>query len=92
MSVWLLAAIALHLAGLVVTFSGARFAGRVLGLVMVSAGAGLAVVVAPPDRSWPSAVTVALTLLPLVVVVLVLWQRVQRASGSRPASLDDDAL
>lgn len=92
MSPWLLAGIALHLAGLVVTFQGARFRGRVLGLALMSVGAGLTVLVAPPGRSWLAAMAATLTLLALLGVVVALWRWVQRLSGSQEASLDDDAL
>jgi hypothetical protein len=91
-SVWLVVGIVLHLAGLVITFSGARLGGRVIGLAVVSAGAGLAVAAAPPVRSWPANVTVALTLLPLVLVAVLLRRRVDEVAGEQEATLDDDAL
>jgi hypothetical protein len=91
-SVWLLIGIGLHLVGLAVTFSGARLRGRVVGLAMVSAGAGLAVVAAPPLRSWPATITVAATLLPLVIVAELLRRRVARMAGREEVTLDDDVL
>jgi hypothetical protein len=91
-SVWLVVGVGLYLAGLVITFSGAGLGGRVVGLAVVSAGAGLAVVFAPPVRSWPAAITVALTLIPLVLVAMALRRRVDEAAGDRGATLDDDAL
>ncbi len=92
MTVWLLVGIVLHLVGLAVTFSGAGLRGRVLGLALVSAGSGLAVVVAPPIRSWPATITVAATLVPLVIVAMLLGRRVVRVAGSEEVTLDDDAL
>jgi len=91
-SVWLVVGVAVYLAGLVITFAGARLGGRVIGLAVVSAGAGLAVAFAPPARSWPAAITVALTLIPLVVVAGLLRRRVDEVAGERGATLDDDAL
>ena len=92
MSVWLVLGVVLYLAGLVITFSGPGLRGRVVGLALVSAGAGLAVVFAPPVRSWPAAITVALTLLPLVLVAEALRRRVDEVAGERGATLNDDAL
>ncbi|GEM_PF-3282761 len=91
-SVWLVVGIVLYLAGLALTFSGAGLGGRVIGLAVVSAGAGLAVVFAPPLRSWPAAITVALTLIPLVLVAAALRRKVDQVAGERGATLDDDAL
>jgi ascorbate-specific PTS system EIIC-type component UlaA len=92
MSIWLLVGIGLHLVGLAVTFSGAGLRGRVVGLALVSAGAGIAVAVAPPVRSWPATLTVAATLVPLVVVAALLRQRVAQVAGPEEVTLDDDAL
>jgi hypothetical protein len=91
-SVWLVVGIVLHLAGLVITFGGARLGGRVIGLAVVSAGAGLAVAAAPPVRSWLANIIVALTLIPLVLVAAALRRKVEQVAGERGASLDDDAL
>ncbi|MFO7777147.1 MAG: hypothetical protein R6V28_02215 [Nitriliruptoraceae bacterium] len=92
MTVLLSIGIALHLVGLAVTFSGAGLRGRVMGLALVSAGAGLAVVVAPPLRSWPATITVAVTLVPLVIVAALLRRRVVKVAGSEEVTLDHDAL
>jgi hypothetical protein len=92
MSVGLLAGMVLHLVGLVVTFSGAGLRGRVVGLALLSAGAGLAVVLAPPIRSWPATITVAATLVPLVIVAALLRRQVVRVSRPETVTLDDDAL
>ena len=92
MSVWLLAGVVLYLVGLVSTFTGAGLRGRVVGLAVISAGAGIAVIAAPPTHSWPAALTVAATLVPLVVVAVVLRRRVAEVAGDREATLDDDAL
>lgn len=92
MSIGLLVGIGLHLAGLVVTFSGADLRGRVVGLAMVSAGAGFAVAFGPPVRSWPTTIAVALTLVPLVVVAALLRQRVVQVAGHEEVTLDDDSL
>lgn len=92
MSVGLLVGVSLHLLGLVVTFSGADLRGRVVGLALVSAGAGVAVAVGPPVRSWPATITVALTLVPLVVVAALLRQRVAQVAGYEEVTLDDDSL
>lgn len=92
MAVWLLVGIVLHLVGLAVTFSGAGLRGRVIGLALVSTGAALAVVVAPPVRSVTATITVAATLVPLVIVAELLRRRVARVAGSEEVTLDDDAL
>ncbi|TVP73781.1 MAG: hypothetical protein EA340_01960 [Nitriliruptor sp.] len=92
MSVWLVVGVVVYLAGFVLTFSGSGLGGRVIGLAIVSVGAGLAVAFAPPTRSWPAAITVALTLIPLVVVAAALRRRVDEVAGERGATLDDDAL
>jgi hypothetical protein len=92
MSVGLLAGMVLHLVGLVVTFIGAGLRGRVVGLALLSAGAGLAVVLAPPIRSWPATITVAATLVPLVIVAALLRRQVVRVSRPETVTLDDDAL
>lgn len=92
MSVWLVVGVVVFLAGLVITFSGARLRGRVIGLAIMSVGSGLAVMFAPPSRSWPAAITVALTLIPLVLVAAALRRRVDEVAGERGATLDDDAL
>jgi hypothetical protein len=91
-SAWLLVGIALHLVGLAVTFGGTRLAGRLVGLALVSAGAGLAVIAAPPVRSWPATVTIVATLVLLVVVAAVLRRRVSQVAGSELVTIDDDAL
>lgn len=90
MSVWLLIGIALHLVGLSLTFSGAGLRGRVIGLALVSAGAGLAVVAAPPVRSLTATITIAATLVPLVIVADLLRRRVARVAGIEQPTLDDD--
>jgi hypothetical protein len=90
MSVGLLVGVGIHLLGLVVTFSGADLRGRVVGLALVSAGAGVAVAVGPPVRSWPTTITVAATLVPLVVVAALLRQRVAQVAGYEEVTLDDD--
>lgn len=92
MSLWLLASVAGYLVGLVVTFAGPELRLRVVGLALMSAGAGGAVIVAPPVRSWPAAVTVAVTLVPLVGVAVGLRRLVDRYAGPDGATLDDDAL
>lgn len=92
MTIGLLVGIGLHLAGLAVTFGGAGLRGRVVGLALMCAGAGLAVVLAPPVRSWPATLTVTATLLPLVLVAVLLRRRVAQAAGSEEVTLDDDAL
>lgn len=92
MSVWLLAGVVLYLAGLGSTFVGAGLRGRVVGLAVISAGAGIAVISAPPIRSWQAAVTVAATLVPLVLVAAALRRRVDEIAGDRQVTLDDDVL
>lgn len=92
MSFWLLASVAGYLVGLVVTFAGPELRVRVIGLALMSAGAGAAVIVAPPLRSWPAAITVAVTLVPLVAVAVRLRRLVERRAGPGGATLDDDAL
>lgn len=92
MSVWLLIGVALHLVGLAVTFSGAGLRGRVVGLALVSAGAGVAVVAAPPVRSLTATIVIAVTLVPLVIVAALLRRRVAQVAGSDEVTLDDDAL
>lgn len=68
MSVWLLAGVVVYLAGLVATFARAGLRGRVVGLAVLAAGAGIAVVSAPPTRSWQAAVTVAATVAPTLLI------------------------
>lgn len=92
MSVWLLAGVVLYLAGLGSTFAGAGLRGRVVGLAVIAAGAGIAVISAPPIRSWQAAVTVAATLVPLVLVAAALRRRVEEIAGDRQVTLDDDVL
>lgn len=92
MSAWLQVGIALHLLGLAVTFSGTRLRGRLVGLALVSAGAGLTVVAATPIRSWPATAIIVATLVPLVFVADLLRRRVVRVTGAEPVTLDDDAL
>lgn len=92
MSVWLLVGIGLHLVGLATAFGGAGLRGRVIGLALVSAGAGLAVVAAAPIRSLTATITVAVTLVPLVIVAELLRRHVARVAGAEEVTLDDDAL
>ena len=82
--------LAVFLAGLGVVFAGARFRGRLAGLAGMALGALLAVVAAPPRPSWLAAATVAVTLVPLLVIALLLHRRLAARSGRSDSSLDDD--
>jgi len=90
-SVWLLSGVVLYLVGLAATFVGAGLRGRVVGLAVISGGAGIAIISALPIRSWQAAVTVAVTLVPLVLVAAALRRRVEKVADRR-VTLDDDVL
>lgn len=92
MSRLLLLGVLLHLVGLVVTFAGPGLRARVVGLAVLAFGAGAALVVAPPIRSWPATITIAVTLIPLVVVAAYLRREVLRIAAPDEVTLDDDAL
>jgi hydrogenase-4 membrane subunit HyfE len=86
----LLVGVGVFLVGLVVTFAGAGPRGRVRGFTLLAFGAVLAVATAPPRPSWVVAVTVALTLVPLVVIADVLGRRLEARPDRDPVTLDDD--
>lgn len=83
---------AVAVVGLVVVFAGGRPRGRVVGFVVLAVGAVLALVGAAPRSSGSVAVTVGVTLVPVLVVADQLRRRLERheAAGTSPISLDDE--
>lgn len=87
-------------AGFAVVFAGARPGARVAGFLIQSVGAVTAIAAARPAGpagSWAVAVTVALTLAPLLVIALALARKLDaltmvdpERSGAARASLDDE--
>jgi hypothetical protein len=82
--------VAVFVVGLVVTFAGSRVSRRVPGFAIAAVGAVLAVGSSSARPSWPVALTVALTLVPLVLVAAGLARRLDHLTRAGDASLDDD--
>ena len=82
--------VAVFLVGLVLTFAGSRVGRRVPGFAVTAVGAVIAVGASSARPAWPAAITVALTLVPLVVVATGLARRLDHVTRPGGATLDDD--
>lgn len=83
---------AVFAAGLVVVFAGARPRGRLAGFVLLAVGAVIALVGGAPRSAGSVALTVGVTLVPLLVVADLLRRQLERAgeADQEPVTLDDE--
>jgi hypothetical protein len=82
--------VAVFVTGLVLTFAGTRVGRRVPGFALAAVGAVIAVGASSARPAWPAAITVALTLVPLVLVAAGLARRLDHVTRPGDATLDDD--
>jgi hypothetical protein len=82
--------VAVFVVGLVATFAGTRVRRRVPGFAIAAVGAVMAVAASSARPAWPAAITVALTLVPLVLVAAGLARRLDHVTRPGDATLDDD--
>jgi hypothetical protein len=82
--------VVVFLVGLVLTFAGTRVDRRVPGFAVAAVGAVITVAASSARPAWPAAVTVALTLVPLVLVAVGLARRLDHVTRPGAATLDDD--